>query len=130
MYVSLDCIENNIVNALNRFLDRVREKLCQLYFKTTYVWFPRGFSICWSISFDQNGYITEFYAFEKKKLYIYLYVTYTYGHLPVKSRIIIIGRRRGVYLSYRDLQLYCSQPVIGLLGEYLYFVPSWYSSSA
>jgi len=29
------------------------------------------------------------------------------------------ARRRGVYLSYRDLQLYCSRPVIGLLEVFL-----------
>lgn len=34
--------------------------------------------------------------------------------------IRIIGRQGGVYLSYRDLQLYCSQPVIGLLEVFAY----------
>jgi len=41
--------------------------------------------------------------------------------------IIITGRRGGVYLSYRDLQLYCSRPVIGLLEVFLLCFSSCYS---
>jgi len=46
----------------------------------------------------------------------------------VRSCVIIItGRRGGVYLSYRDLQLYCSRPVIGLLEVFLLCFSSCYS---
>lgn len=41
------------------------------------------------------------------------------------SCTIIVVNRRGLYVSYRDLQLYCSRPVIGLLGVFalcFYFI--------
>jgi len=63
-----------------------------------------------------------------KKKSIYLYISSK--HLRVRSCVIIIiiaGRRGGVYLSYRDLQLYCSRPVIGLLEVFLLCFSSCYS---